>query len=70
MWALLRSQLEAAFWALWPLDPEESSQRVLRGIQVEWRDDRQSMTYFREFADDKSFPFIDRDHQAAPRTGR
>lgn len=65
MWALLRTQLEAAFWALWPLDPEDSSQRVLRGINIEWRDDRQTMTYFREFADDNSFPFVGRDRLKA-----
>ena len=65
MWALLRTQLEAAFWALWPIDPEDSSQRVLRGIRVEWRDDRQSMTYFREFAEDRSFPFVDSDRRKA-----
>ncbi len=63
MWALLRGQFEASFWALWLLDPEDSLERVARGIAAEWLDDRASMTYFREFADDCSFPFVDEDRR-------
>lgn len=63
MWALLRTQFEGAFWALWLLDPEGSADRVVRGIGFEWRDDRASVTYFKEFADDEGFPFVDEDRK-------
>ena len=52
MWALLRAQFEAAFMALWLLEPEDSVSRVLRGVRVEWLDDRQSHAYFREILTD------------------
>lgn len=65
MWALMRTQFEAAFWALWPLDPTGTTERVLRGIQIEWRDDRASQAYFRDFADDPTFPFVGEDRRKA-----
>lgn len=61
MWALLRTQFEASFWALWLLDPEGTRERVLRGIHHEWLDDRASMRFYREFADDVTFLFTTRD---------
>lgn len=52
MWALLRSQFESSFYALWLLSPRESRERVLRGIRVHWLDDRLSNTYATELLKD------------------
>lgn len=59
MWAILRAQFEAAFFALWLLEPDESRIRVLRGIRVEWLDDKQSRAYFDEVLRDQIVPLAE-----------
>jgi hypothetical protein len=56
MWAIMRSQFEAAFMALWLLDPEESRERVVRGVRAAWLDDRHSAHYSTEILGDELLP--------------
>jgi hypothetical protein len=59
MWALLRAQFEASFFALWLLLPELSDGRVLRGIRADWLDDREAHKYQKELLDDPVTPIPD-----------
>jgi hypothetical protein len=61
MWTLLRGQFECSFYALWLLDPTDSAERVLRGIQLEWLSSEQSRKYYSELLDDSEFPINDED---------
>lgn len=45
-WNLLRPTFEAAFYALWLLDPEESLERRRRGLVLEWLDELEHRTYY------------------------
>lgn len=63
MWSLLRTQFESAFWAYWLLEPQDSRDRVLRGVQREWLDDRKSRTYFEELAKDPAMPLSEQERE-------
>ena len=63
MWSLLRSQFEAAFYALWLLEPEDSAERVLRGVRCEWLDDTHSRRYYAEMLRDAELPVSDQERQ-------
>jgi hypothetical protein len=56
MWALLRAQFEAAFYALWLLEPALSAERVYRAVRMEWLDDQRARIYQREALEDPNFP--------------
>ena len=45
---LIRPAFEAAFYALWILEPQDSVQRLLRGLRVAVEDNRQSENWIRE----------------------
>jgi len=47
-WNLLRPTFEAAFHAVWVLDPEESLERRRRALRVEWLDELDHRRYYDE----------------------
>ncbi|MBF4765564.1 hypothetical protein ISU07_20740 [Nocardioides islandensis] len=61
-WNLLRPTFEAAFYAIWLLDPDESLERRRRGLLLEWLDELEHRTYY---ADLKSIErFVDPEDHA------
>ena len=49
-WNLLRPTFEAAFYALWLLDPDDSLERRRRGLLLEWLDELEHRTYHADLA--------------------
>ena len=45
-WNLLRPTFEAAFYAVWLLDPPESVERRRRGLRFEWLDELKHRAYY------------------------
>jgi hypothetical protein len=56
-WNLLRPTFEAAFYAVWLLDPSESVERRRRGLRFEWLDELEHRVYYSDV--DKLERFVD-----------
>lgn len=55
---LVRPSFEAAFFALWILDPDSGTDRRARGLRVEWQDQRELLAYMVEY---QSLPDVGRE---------